>query len=204
MKKTMAFLLAIITLFLLSAPAFATSNSTWDTVTADDKVVIIVPKEERDRQFNEAMDKIIQELEGTAETMDNKERFRYEYLDYEYETLGGYAGNQVPGGYRFPTGGGFYFSDSGGPSVSGGVSFSLPEPYNWISISVNLGQRSTSSGVFVEVPNTKDYFKLYVEKVMEIRPIVIYKQNKHTREYEFDSLYAPAFTYSVTQYAKKV
>ena len=48
MKKTMAFLLAIITLFLLSAPAFATSNSTWDTVTADDKVVIIVPKEERD------------------------------------------------------------------------------------------------------------------------------------------------------------
>ena len=103
MKKTMAFLLAIITLFLLSAPAFATSNSTWDTVTADDKVVIIVPKEERDRQFNEAMDKIIQELEGTAETMDNKERFRYEYLDYEYETLGGYAGNQVPGGYRFPT-----------------------------------------------------------------------------------------------------
>ena len=89
MKKTMAFLLAIITLFLLSAPAFATSNSTWDTVTADDKVVIIVPKEERDRQFNEAMDKIIQELEGTAETMDNKERFRYEYLDYEYETLGG-------------------------------------------------------------------------------------------------------------------
>ena len=202
MKKTMAFLLAIITLFLLSAPAFATSNSTWDTVTADDKVVIIVPKEERDRQFNEAMDKIIQELEGTAETMDNKERFRYEYLDYEYETLGGYAGNQVPGGYRFPTGGGFYFSDYGGPSVSGGVSFSLPEPYNWISISVNLGQRSTSSGVFVEVPNTKDYFKLYVEKVMEIRPIVIYKQNKHTREYEFDSLYAPAFTYSVTQYAK--
>ena len=41
MKKTMAFLLAIITLFLLSAPAFATSNSTWDTVTADDKVVTL-------------------------------------------------------------------------------------------------------------------------------------------------------------------
>ena len=54
MKKTMAFLLAIITLFLLSAPAFATSNSTWDTVTADDKVVIIVPKEERDIQSTSA------------------------------------------------------------------------------------------------------------------------------------------------------
>ena len=51
MKKTMAFLLAIITLFLLSAPAFATSNSTWDTVTADDKVVIIVPKGSLMRQW---------------------------------------------------------------------------------------------------------------------------------------------------------
>ena len=62
----------------------------------------------------------------------DKARFKYEHFDYQYKTLKGYAGNQLSGGYKFPTGGGFYFSDSGGPNVSGSVSLSLPAPYNFV------------------------------------------------------------------------
>lgn len=34
------------------------------------------------------------------------------------KTVSGYAGNQPKGGSRFPSGGGFYYGDSGGPSVA--------------------------------------------------------------------------------------
>lgn len=78
------------------------------------------------------MAKVMEQLEGPTLTRDNKERFKYEHFDYQYKTLKGYAGNQLSGGYKFPTGGGFYFSDSGGPNVSGSVSLSLPAPYNFV------------------------------------------------------------------------
>lgn len=167
-------------------------------------IVITTSKEERDKQFNDAMAKVMEQLEGPTLTRDNKERFKYEHFDYQYKTLKGYAGNQLSGGYKFPTGGGFYFSDSGGPNVSGSVSLSLPAPYNFVSISVGLGNRSTTSGLYVTVPNKTDYFKLYVEKEMEVRPYAIYKQNKHTREYELYDVGAVSVLYKLSAYAKKV
>ena len=167
-------------------------------------IVITTSKEERDKQFNDAMAKVMEQLEGPTLTRDNKERFKYEHFDYQYKTLKGYAGNQLSGGYKFPTGGGFYFSDSGGPNVSGSVSLSLPAPYNFVSISVGLGNRSTTSGLYVTVPNKTDYFKLYVEKEMEVRPYAIYKQNKNTREYELYDVGAVSVLYKLSAYAKKV
>lgn len=173
-------------------------------IWACNMIVITTSKEERDKQFNDAMAKVMEQLEGPTLTRDNKERFKYEHFDYQYKTLKGYAGNQLSGGYKFPTGGGFYFSDSGGPNVSGSVSLSLPAPYNFVSISVGLGNRSTTSGLYVTVPNKTDYFKLYVEKEMEVRPYAIYKQNKHTREYELYDVGAVSVLYKLSAYAKKV
>ena len=128
-------------------------------------------------------------------------------LSYKKDTLAIKTDKMVRvlrGGYKFPTGGGFYFSDSGGPNVSGSVSLSLPAPYNFVSISVGLGNRSTTSGLYVTVPNKTDYFKLYVEKEMEVRPYAIYKQNKHTREYELYDVGAVSVLYKLSAYAKKV
>lgn len=205
MKRTISFILAIVIALTLSITSFAASNDMRETKNPrNDKVVITISAEERDRQFNEAMEAIMEKLNGTAQTQDNIVHFQYEFFDYKYKTLKGYAGNQLPGGYRFPTGGGFYFSDSGGPSTSGSISLSLPAPFNIISFSVNLGQRSTSSGVFVVAPNTTDYFKLYVEKLMEIRPYAIYKQDRDTHQYYLYQVGAVTLTYSVSQYAKKV
>lgn len=47
-------------------------------------------------------------------------------------------------------------------------------------------------------------FKLYVEKEMEVRPYAIYKQNKHTREYELYDVGAVSVLYKLSAYAKKV
>ena len=182
MKKITSLILAMAMVFSLSAQVFALNDDMQDNENSEaNMIVITTSKEERDKQFNDAMAKVMEQLEGPTLTRDNKERFKYEHFDYQYKTLSG--------GYKFPTGGGFYFSDSGGPNVSGSVSLSLPAPYNFVSISVGLGNRSTTSGLYVTVPNKTDYFKLYVEKEMEVRPYAIYKQNKHTREYELYTNY---------------
>lgn len=171
MKKITSLILAMAMVFSLSAQVFALNDDMQDNENSEaNMIVITTSKEERDKQFNDAMAKVMEQLEGPTLTRDNKERFKYEHFDYQYKTLKGYAGNQLSGGYKFPTGGGFYFSDSGGPNVSGSVSLSLPAPYNFVSISVGLGNRSTTSGLYVTVPNKTDYFKLYVEKEMEVRP----------------------------------
>lgn len=205
MKKITSLILAMAMVFSLSAQVFALNDDMQDNENSEaNMIVITTSKEERDKQFNDAMAKVMEQLEGPTLTRDNKERFKYEHFDYQYKTLKGYAGNQLSGGYKFPTGGGFYFSDSGGPNVSGSVSLSLPAPYNFVSISVGLGNRSTTSGLYVTVPNKTDYFKLYVEKEMEVRPYAIYKQNKHTREYELYDVGAVSVLYKLSAYAKKV
>ena len=146
------------------------------------------------------MSKIEEDESGTKGP---KYHYKTEYLSYKYKTVGGYAGNQNAGGYRFQTGGGFWYSDSGGPSVSGSISLSFPAPFNVIQFSVSLGNKS-SSGQFVTVPNTTDYFKLYVSKKMEIRPYAVYRAKSGTQNWELYSVGGVPVTYSVNAYAKKV
>lgn len=115
--------------------------------------------------------------------------------------------NQVAGGYQFPTGGGFWFTDNGGPSVSGSINLSLPAPFNSLSFSINLGQKG-SSGLFVTAPDTTHYFKLYVSKEMEITPYVIYRKRvgaEHDSDpWEIDSASVLQSVYSVSASARIV
>lgn len=99
--------------------------------------------------------------------------YKHEYGRTAYPSTSGYAGNQPSRGTKFPTGGGFYYSDRGGPSSS--ISVSFPKPYDNISFSVDLGNSSTS-GVFVNAPNKTDYFKLHVTKEYEVKPYIIYRR----------------------------
>lgn len=83
------------------------------------------------------------------------------------KTVSGYAGNQPKGGSRFPSGGGFYYGDSGGPSVAVSV-------YG-VSVSIPLGQVK-SSGIYVAVPDKTHYYKLYVSKRVKIRTYTTYRK----------------------------
>lgn len=116
-------------------------------------------------------------------------------------TIGGLAGNQPPGGNRFGSGGGFYHADKGGPVLP--VSISFPQPYNFLSVTVSLGVSSTS-GKFVTVPDTVNYYKLYVEKTYDFRPYVVWEIDVATGK---KTKYASGITkilYNINQYAKKV
>lgn len=126
-----------------------------------------------------------------------------EYGEAQRKVFAGYAGNQPSGGNRFSTGGGFYYSDNGGPSVSIGVGLAgLGGLFEYISVSVTLGN-STTSGKFVTVPNTVDYFKLYIEKTYDCKPYITYYTNSSGET----SIYFKGVSkilYSINQYAKKV
>ena len=164
---------------------------------------IITSKEERDLKFEKEMKQIISELESDAGEKGSKYHYKAEYLPYQYKTVSGYAGNQIPGGYRFSTGGGFWYTETGGPSIPVSISLSLPSPYNVLSLNVKLGKNS-NSGQFVTAPNTTDYFKLYVDKTVEIRPYAVYRTESGTESWQLYTTGGVTVTYSVNAYAKKV
>ena len=108
-----------------------------------------------------------------------KGRFEYYnvYGTVQRKVFKGYAGNQPDGVTKFPTSGGFYWSDSGGPEISVSVSFvGIGDYLDFMSVSVNIGNSSTS-GRFVNVPTTTDYYKLFIEKEFDCKPFVTYYKN---------------------------
>lgn len=99
-------------------------------------------------------------------------------VQIQYITIGGNAGEQPKGGTRFPSGGGFFWSDEGGPKVRASVSFSEHSPK--VKVSANLGVVGNVGKVssLTKVPNTKDFFQLYVSKTIKVQQINIYRTNR--------------------------
>ena len=184
-KRALTLLLALAMCLSLCTPVMA------EEVTPERTIVYTTTAEERDAIFEAEVEKALAALSnGSAREV------RYQYKSenltdkYKIKTVGGFAGNQVQNGYRFPTGGGFYFSDVGGPTVQGSVNLGLPKPFDTVSFTV---------------PNTTDYFKLYVEKEVEARPYKVYKRLPgNGNAWEFDRYGVVYVTVGVVAYAKKV
>ena len=199
-KRALTLLLALAMCLSLCTPVMA------EEVTPERTIVYTTTAEERDAIFEAEVEKALAALSnGSAREV------RYQYKSenltdkYKIKTVGGFAGNQVQNGYRFPTGGGFYFSDVGGPTVQGSVNLGLPKPFDTVSFTVTLGTRSTVSGLVVNAPNTTDYFKLYVEKEVEARPYKVYKRLPgNGNAWEFDRYGVVYVTVGVVAYEKKV
>lgn len=88
----------------------------------------------------------------------------------------GYAGNQPTGGVMFNSnkGGTINYSPSGGPDVTCSVSFG--DPYGIISVSIPLGQRTTSvTDYSLSVPGGK-YYKLWVDNTYTCKKYIVYKK----------------------------
>lgn len=195
------FLVVVMICTCMAETAFATEADDLNPI-----VVCTTTAEERDRIFEAEMEKIMAELNEDNGARGPKYHYGSENLPYQYTTVGGYAGNQIDRGYRFPTGGGFYYSNSGGPTVNGSVSITIPTTLKNVSVSfgISLG-KSANSGLFVTVPNKTDFFKLYVEKEVEIRPYVVYRKRSGTEgKWEVDHWGSVEVEVSVTSYAKKV
>lgn len=198
-KSLLSICLTLIMACCLSIPTYASNTS-----TDPEEVYIITTESERNAAFEKAMNEILENMEQeNTLTRGPKYRYKTEYKSYKYTTLSGYAGNQVAGGYRFPTGGGFWFTDSGGPEVSASVSVGLPKPFNMVSVSVNLGKKGTS-GLWVSAPSSSYYYKLYVSKKMELRPYITYRAPIGTENWEVYMGGAVPVVYSVTAKAKRL
>lgn len=95
----------------------------------------------------------------------------------ESKTVDGEVGNQLVGGYRFSMGGGFFYSDNGGPEAQISFSATVPIPgLNLpVSVGISLGVRSDTFGMIVNVPDNVNYYKLWVKKDVEITPVGVYR-----------------------------
>ena len=198
-KRALILLLALTMCLSLCTPVMA------EEVTPERTIVYTTTAVERDAIFEAEVNKALAALSADS-TREVRYQYRSENLTdkYKIKIVDGFAGNQLQNGYRFPTGGGFYFSDVGGPTVQGSINLGLPEPFDIVSFTVTLGTRSTVSGLVVNVPNTTDHFKLYVEKEVEARPYrVERKLQGNGNEWEFDRYGVVYVTVGVTAYAEK-
>lgn len=193
-------------ILLLTCVFSITSYASINNFEKGEVVSFSTTKAERDALCEQYMEEVMQNIERqSAVTRGSKYQFKTEYLPYQYKPVEGYAGNQQKGGYRFSTGGGFWYTSSGGPSVGGNISISLSSPYNIVSFSINLGNRNDKeSGLFVSVPSTKYNYKLYVEKIAEVRPYVTYRAQVGTNDWKIYNVGSVSVTYWSDQYARKV
>lgn len=167
---------------------------------------VVTSQEERDADIQRQVDAKIASLQGQYQLASGDRDYTYDtkYVQTKYVTKGGYAGGQPKGGTRFPSGGGFYWLNEGGPSIGASVSFS--KPYKLININIELGVVSSSgrTGCFATADNKTDYFKLYVSKKMEVRQAEIYRTNIKTGKTTLYMTMYPSTEYSNEYWAKKV
>ena len=158
--------------FLLSSFVFITLGLRTDIAYATEDELpsysYQVPEEEQGKILQRNIETIMLKKSLTRE-VPQYSSYDYVPIATKYATGAGYAGNRSISGTRFPTGGGFFWSGSGGPSVSASVSFGITP----ISIGISLGN-SSSSGKFVTVPNTTNYFKLRVQKTNKVVQTAVY------------------------------
>ena len=204
-KRVLASTLVLISCSYL-VPVNAVASS--ETTRTDGGVHVIVEKTraEIDQEFATKFEQLQAAFENSRTVRGPQYVYSYDYFDHETSFVEGYAGNQEFSGYRFQGGGGFLYSESGGPSVSFNVDMQLPSPFDFISLSTNLGIRSTSSGIYVPVPNTVDYFLLYVEKELEVAPYAVYRKRSGAAntEWELYSVGGVVVDTYASYYAKKV
>lgn len=150
-------------------------------------------QEEIDREIEAYIDSLMASLNG-AEATNGTPRVQSYYKSLTLDTLedqpvSGYPGNQREGGYRFETGGGFYYSEDGGPTESISLSISLPfgaSPFS-MSVGIGLGNKADTFGTYVEAPDKINYWKLYVTKYLDVTPIAVYEVDSPQSEVTEDS-----------------
>lgn len=174
-------------------------------LTLSEEEMQLLSREELDEIHRIAIENVtVNKVEATSNIQPySRPTYFNVHGESQRKVFGGFAGNQPPGGNRFATGGSFYWLDSGGPSATVSVGLTGWDGlWKLISVSVSLGT-SSSSGKIVDVPNTVDYFKLYIEKTYDCKPYITYCTDSFgvTTEY---GRYVSKILFNQNQYAVKV
>lgn len=116
--------------------------------------------------------------------------YKTEYLPVQRTTVGDYAANQLPEGvYLSNPGDSINYTLNGGTQVTGGVSISLPPPYNFVSFGASIGRITANSvGDYSKTLGNlpAGYYRLYIEKTYEISPYVTYVKHAGAQYTEWE------------------
>ncbi len=180
MKKIISYVLALsISFTALSLLSITSASASSITEQGSYYVERITPttQEDMDKRVQFSVQEILnktQASENISRDVNNPDHWRYEYGTPVYKTVSGYAGNQLPGGYSFPSGGSLFYDPSSGPDVS----FSLSINGEIFSSSINIGEYrpegGSITGMSVNIPADKNYYKIWVEKTVKVTPFTSY------------------------------
>lgn len=170
--RTLTFILLAFT--TLSTAVFADNDLTGETV--------------RGYKFDGDIDKYLEEQielsvwNEMQKTNDIRSaRMSEWYVEYSspvYVHATGYAGNQPAKGKSFgDSGGSFFYSASGGPSVS--VTATIGGAWGNISFSIPIGQCADNTSYIINVPG-RGYYKLWVDKTICVKPYTLYTKQSGT------------------------
>lgn len=117
-------------------------------------------------------------MDGNIIPLNDLDDYKTEYSGWKTFFATGYPGNQPPGGMMFPTGGGFYVSDDGGPVVTVALNFpGFPAPFQGYSLSVSIGNVASGGGLYANAPRKDVYYKCVVEREYRANVYVIYHRS---------------------------
>lgn len=195
MKKFVALFVALIMVCPLSFALIPDANKTTSSITYQ------VSEEEIERNLQAQVDAYINSI--VAPQSDRDYTYHTETVETKYVSGSGYAGNQPTNGVRFRTGGSFFWAESGGPTLDASVTFS--DPFQMVSVTIDLGVKSSSStGYVVDVPTKDAFYKLHVSKVMRVDKSVTYQTSLITGETRVYMTLYPKTMYSYTLSAVQV
>lgn len=170
MKGRIIAILSAIVICLTPTAVFAAEVQEEVSVDGQNLYTYTKPQALVEQEMENQIQRQIAEMQEKVGSVDPA-LWKNEYGTKKTVTVGGFAGNQNSGGYKFPTGGGFYFSDSGGPTAS--VTVTFPTKFGKVTATANLGKKS-SAGIFVTAPTKTRYYKLHIAKKVEVQPYITY------------------------------
>ena len=198
-KKIISGLVVFSCMLCILLPIHATGNN------LNNEMQITIPEEIVDYNLQQQIDDEIDRINATLSLKrgGDDQVAVAETVATKYADAYGLAGNQPAGGVRFESGGSFYWKDSGGPTVSISVGFSgVVVP---ISVSLGISTGATNKpGYVINVPDTINYYKLYVTKTMKVLKVNYYLVDTITGEKTYYSTGYPSELYRLSFTTEKV
>lgn len=197
LKKVLSFCLSVILLLSCTLGGYAQEVIPTSAYTLSENLVA--------NNHHRQISQYIANLENTGSTTRGGDDSYYlpVHVDTGYATVDGIPDGQPAGGTRFTSGGSFYWNPSGGTKTTASVGVSFG---GVISVSISFGSvTATNIGYALDVPDTTNYYKLYVKKVLQVKKYIIYEYDSVTDEQI--GVYGTTYSYSdynYTLYAVKV
>lgn len=186
MKRLIAGILTFVSLVTISAPAFATGVP--EQAENINMASYIASEEEIEAGHRAQLLEHLEELGIDPEEcifpnetneirpLSDEDNYKIEYWPTVEREYFGEPDGIPEGGMQFPTGGGFWVALTGGREYSFSITFDVAIPKFSFPFTLSFGTVTSggAAGIYVEAPNTVNYYKCIIGKTVQFRPYTIY------------------------------